>query len=290
MIKSKIVLLAGALWVVILAASPLALATDIVLTTTGASGSDGAILYKQIGPQPTGSGVIDSFVRSNGNPDTVMEAYNTTANNVFQNGSTNTFNHALALSGVPTVSLSGTQYYEFNLDINQTGSSPLLSVQDIQVFLTSQGNQNTENKSATGQLQLANSSLVYRLDGDGSAGQNDTITLDFSLNSGSGSGDMAMLVPKSLFDAILAVNQTFTSLVLYTKWGGSSPLYANNDGYEEWFICQNAAGAPQACTPGTTNGTTGGTASPQVPEPSSMLLLSAGLIYVTRLRKPRLQN
>lgn len=266
-----------------LAISP-AGATEYNLTGVGSSEFDGVVKFTQVGPQPTGSGFIDSFVRIEGGGSIpVKEAYNTTVDNVFQNGATNTFNHALLLSQVPTVTIGGTAYREFILDINEAGSAAteLLSVSDIQVFLSATGNQSTTNTNGTGLLQLKNASLVYRLD----AGGDDSIKLNYSNNSGSGSGDMSMLIPDSLFQDILKTHPTYTQLVLYSKFG--VPI-EQNDGYEEWFVCntgKDGAGSPVACTPGTTNGTTGNTQSPQVPEPASFALLGAGLVYLNRRRK-----
>jgi hypothetical protein len=61
-----------------------------------------------------------------------------------------------------------------------------------------------------------------------------TILLDFSLKNGSGSRDMTMLVPDSLFVG------GSNSVVLYSHFGGGSFKginFGDNDGFEEWFVC-----------------------------------------------------
>jgi len=75
------------------------------------------------------------------------------------------------------------------------------------------------------------------------------IKLDYSLNHGSGSGDMFAYIPNSFFVASCATCQYVT---LYSKFGTH---FANNDGYEEWWVRPSQA----------------------VPEPASLILLGSGL-------------
>ena len=65
------------------------------LTTAGSSCTVNGAIFQQIDPQSTGTGVINSFVEIGGNTDTVS-AYNTTVNNVLNNGSSDQINHALS--------------------------------------------------------------------------------------------------------------------------------------------------------------------------------------------------
>ena len=242
------------------------------LTTAGSTATDAGVIFNQINPQATGTGLIDSFVQIGqpGGSLTATQAYNTTVNNVINNGASDQFNHALLLSSVPTVTIGSTVYREFVLDINETGAHPLLSISDIQVFLTNTGNQSVTDTNGNGQLQLKDSKLIYRLD----AGGDDSIKMNYSLNHGSGSGDMTMLIPNSLFTA------GFNQVVLYSSFG--KPI-AQDDGFEEWFVCVNkSTGAAQACTGSTSGTNVSGSLSQSVPEPASMLLFGMGLVFVGR--------
>src|SRR2546428_4739376 len=126
------------------------------LTTRGSvcnnTFGDGAI-YKQVDPQPTGSGVIDPFVRVDTPGATPIqgfeEGYNTslrgangqynttTPPNVNQfTNTTQTFNHDLSLGSVATVN----GFRVFSLDINEVNSTPtqaLLTLDKVQIFVLS---------------------------------------------------------------------------------------------------------------------------------------------------------
>jgi hypothetical protein len=259
--------------------------TEYNLTTAGSTATDSSVIFNQINPQATGTGLIDSFAQIGqpGGSLTFTQAYNTTVNNVLNNGASDQFNHALSLSSVPTVTVSGTVYREFVLDINETGSNPLVSVSDIQVFLTNTGNQSVTGFDSKGQLNLANSTLIYRLDGNGTPGQDDSIKMNYLLNNGSGSGDMIMLIPNALFTG------AYDQVVLYSSFGKP---YPQDDGFEEWFVCRNkTTGGPQACTGSTSGTNVSGSLSQSVPEPASMLLFGLGLVVgARRLSHQRRKN
>jgi hypothetical protein len=238
------------------------------LTAEDSTATINGAIFKQIDPQATGTGLINSFVQIGqpGGSLSFTEAYNTTVNGVLNNGASDQFNHALSLSSVPTVTVNGTLYREFVLDINETGATPLLSVADIQVYLTNNANQAADPNTIDGKL-------IYQLD---QKKTDNSILLDYSNNHGSGSGDMTMLILDSLFDT-----KNYSGVVLYSSFG--KPI-AQDDGFEEWFVCVNkSTGAAQACTGSTT---LAGTTS-QVPEPSAMLLLGAGLLYLARVSRKK---
>lgn len=86
-------------------------ATTLDLTTAGSSGTINGALFQQVGPQPTGSGVIDPFVRISAANQTSVQGFNTDARPLqFDENSSPTFTHSLLLSDLATVNVGGTTY------------------------------------------------------------------------------------------------------------------------------------------------------------------------------------
>ncbi len=221
---------------------------DFIVDLTSPGGSSGfaqGALFQWTPAQPTGTGFIQSFVRIESNS-AIEQGYNTDFRPVqFNEKIDATFTHSIVLSQVPTINIGGVGYRQFLLDINQTGSSPLLSLDQLQIFLGSTGNL-TGYDLAT--RTLPGATLIYDLD-VGPQGPT-FIKLDFSLNSGSGSGDMLANIPDALFTG---PNQF---VYLFSRFGDNFP---NNDGFEEWAVTQQAI---------------------VVPEPSSIVLVLSGLATI----------
>ena len=228
-------------------ATVLDLATSSNSTTPDTtSGTIGGALFQWTAEQTTGTGSIDSFVQlqSQGNA-TTEQGYNTTVNNVFDNGSSDQFNHALALADIPIVNIGGVDYRQFLLDINEPSGQdgPLLSLNDIQVLQSDTPNTNVTTFSG-GVLDIPSHVFVYRLD---DAGDN-TVELNAALNSGSGSGDMFLYVRDDLFVPNLQY------VYLYSSFGTSN---AAEGGFEEWAVLRPSSSV--------------------VPEPASLSLVALGL-------------
>jgi hypothetical protein len=226
---------------------PLSASAVCDLTTAGSECQIGDAWYLQMDQQPTGSDQL-SFVRIGG-PHQEKEGYNTSFRPVqFDEITDLTHTHDLLVADVPIVQFNETSYYQFGLDINQTGANPLLSLDQVKVFGTNSTN-NTNYSATTG---FSGATLVYSMD---TAGDN-WVKLDYSLNSGSGSGDMYMLVPTTLLAG-------FTNVVLYSQFGSN---FRNNDGFEEWFT----------------------TAQAPIPEPGTGALLLAGLLGMFGVMRRRI--
>jgi len=190
----------------------------------------------------TGTGLIDSFVRLNTNTD-VEQGYNTDYRPL-QYDEDASWTHALAVSQVPQVDLFGNDvmYKEILLDINQSGSSTgrLISLDTLKIY---QASTNVLAGYPTGW-----GDPIYQM------GADDYVLLNASLNSGSGSGDMFLYVPASLFGAGGYV-------YLYSVFGMNNP---NTGGFEEWAV-----------RIGVSSG--GGGAPPVVPIPAGVILGFLGL-------------
>src|SRR5262249_14558105 len=153
------------------------------------------------------SGVLDSFVRINpGGSQDFEQGYNTDFRPLqYDENNSATFTRSLQLSAVPIVTIPGgicaTGCREFVLDINQSNSDPLLTLNRVVVTLRSAGNLDAATvaprsrlgASATGLYSTNPGTLIY------DSRQNNKVQLDFSLNSGSGQTDMFLYIPNSLF-------------------------------------------------------------------------------------------
>src|SRR5882672_7556193 len=176
--KTMGLLAAVGLWVV---ASISAVGAIVDLTTAGSSGTIGGAIFQQMDQQPTGTGVIDSFLRiqKKGNE----AAYNTSGNlaNPFNQLGGHQYNRDLLLSSVPIANGS----YQFLLDINQTGTDPLLSLNQVQVFLTGRPGQTGGSWNTTTDGRLVTTGLtdlnsVYDMNPGG--GTANGVKLNYALN------------------------------------------------------------------------------------------------------------
>lgn len=254
-----------ALGALLLAFPAPATATSLDLTGATESGFINFAFFTRTDTQPTGTGVIDSFVRLNDNSGTV-EGYNTTVNGVLNNLSDDTHNRALLLIDIPLVTLNGIVYREFLLDINENGKDPFVTLDEIQIFQSGTPNQDvtsfvpflpdpdTDPPDVPGaRLALADSDLVYRLDPDS------VILLDYRLNHGSGSGDMLAYIPEEFFEF------DGDYVYLYSHFGydfiGGND-YNEDAGFEEWAV-----------------------RTIPIPEPSTLALLSLGLGLLVRRKR-----
>lgn len=206
----SVLALCGMLWV----SAASATTVDLTLGSAG-DGSINDALFQWTAEQPTGTGVIQPFVRIQANG--FEQGYNTDADPVPFDGKPGLWTHSLLLSAVPVVNVGGTDYLQFLLDINQVNSQDnhYLTMNAFQIYLGATGAQNTTTVSELG-------TLIYDM------GAGNKVELDYDLNPGSGAGDMYAYIPTSL---IFGDNPF---LYLYSAFG--TPNFASNDGFEEWAV------------------------------------------------------
>jgi len=180
----------------------------------------------------------------------------------------NTFTNTLQLDQLGTVTIGGTAYYEFLLDINEPNNDPdrFLSIDSLAIFGQTGSDPsapvdlNKNNITSLADVDLfPNLEIVYRL------GIANTLILDYSLFAGSGLGyDMALLIPVTEF-ANLATDSRLVFAVGYGGAGGTVLGSGAADGFEEWAFLPGAALV--------------------VPEPGVLALLGLGLVALYSMRR-----
>ena len=212
-------------------------AAGILFATTSAqativdliNGDGGAINGAQFDwtpEQPTGTGNIQSFLRVQA--DGVEQGYNTSGTPVPFDDKVGPWTHNVIFANLraTTVIVGNTSYFKLLLDINQSNSHPLLSLDQLQFYTSPTGSQTTKDVSSLGTLRYLFS-------------PGDAVYLDASRNHGSGSGDMFAYLPASAF----AGTNSSDFVYLYCHFGNTHP---SNDGFEEWSLVVNPV--PEAST------------------------------------------
>lgn len=193
------------------------------LTKPGAVATASGAIIRQGDAQPSGTGHIQSFVRLQSHG--IEQGYNTSHRPLqFDEKWNRNFTRDLKLGDVPVVTVNGTAYREFLLDINQKNSSAKLSLDAVRIY-TSQRAGLSGYRSNT--QTLGGQQAKFDLD----ANRNVSIMLNAKLNAGSGKSDMVLLVPNSAFAGVPANHYVY----LYSKFGGVFGGKANG-GFEEWSV------------------------------------------------------
>jgi hypothetical protein len=167
--------------------------------------------------------------------------------------------HDIQYKDLVVRSVTGIDYYEFLLDINEQANADRawLSLDNVQIF--------TRNSPITSADESLDGLGTQRFNNDVGADGDTTVNLDYNRNNGSGSGDMFMLVPVSMFAGTMPDDYVY----FYSRFGDTHPAGA---GFEEWGMLSGDTSSegpsPEENAP--------------VPEPGSMMLLGTGLMLAAR--------
>jgi len=235
------------------------------LTTADQEATINDAIYRSVDATGTvGTGVFPAFVKLNGNADCIS-GYNT--NGTLEFDTNNSPLIMFTLDTMDVVTINSKEYVEFVLDINQEKSDPLLSLDNVQLFIST-----SDQLSKWSDCSLTDTSTtpetavpcIYDMD----AGTNQTVLLNYALNNGSGNGlDMSLFVPTSVFAGVTDPSKTY--VYLYSAFGSYGGSYIENDGPEEW--------AYRHCPEGQTCFVPPPPPDLNVPEPATLALLGIAL-------------
>jgi hypothetical protein len=199
-------------------------ATIVDLTGSNDSGTINGAQFVFTTQQPTGTGVIEPFLRVENTP--TEQGYNTSGGTPFDDKA-GPWTHDLTLGDLQNteVTLNGVSYFKLLLDVNEPGGrKSLISLDQLQLYTSNVGSQTTTSVGSLGTLRYSFNA------GDG-------VILDASRNHGSGSGDMYAYIPTSDFSGA----KTSDFVYLYAHFGNSDP---SQSGFEEWALV-NIAPIPE---------------------------------------------
>jgi hypothetical protein len=250
--------------VVLVAGAGVAPAAVIDISHVGDSVTLGGAVFTSQFAAPTGSGSIGSILRVQNSP--TEQGYNTNGGTPFDNkGGVSLNNGAVTLGTISSVTVNGTSYVGLLLDLDEPNdkSDPLLSMRELQVYVSTSGSQTTTAFNGDART-LPLGTLVYDLQPLLAAQGADGLLLADNF-SGNGKSDYTVLLPASLFAAFPKGD----FLTVYTKLGDSTNPTSGS--FEEF---------------GVISGTGGGVGAP-VPEPASLGVLAMGAGSLLLLRRKR---
>jgi hypothetical protein len=189
----------------------------------------GTAIFQFTQPQPTGTGVIQPFLRVQASP--TEQGYNTSGGTPFDDKG-GPWTHDIQFSDLQStaVTVNGTSYFKILVDLNEpNGAKSTISLENIQFYTSQNGSQTTTNLSSLGTLR-------YSLD---TAGGDNQVLFDAGRNHGSGSGDAYFYIPASAFAGTNANDFVY----MYVNFGSADVTTAG--GFEEFTLVRNLTPVPE---------------------------------------------
>jgi hypothetical protein len=189
----------------------------------------GTAIFQFTQPQPTGTGVIQPFLRVQASP--TEQGYNTSGGTPFDDKG-GPWTHDIQFSDLQStaVTVNGTLYFKILVDLNEpNGAKSTISLENIQFYTSQTGSQTTTNLSSLGTLR-------YSMD---TAGGDNTVQFDAGRNHGSGSGDAFLYIPATAFAGTNANDFVY----MYVNFGSADMTTAG--GFEEFTLVRNLTPVPE---------------------------------------------
>jgi hypothetical protein len=170
-----------------------------------------------------GTGVLDPFltVQANG----TEQGYNQLNNN-FDTKKVGQFTKLIQLQNLVKVTISGIQYYEFNIDVNENNNTPRVSLDSLDVYTSASPNETSTSVDGSGRFNGSLGTQRYTM------GANNVLYDD--TNSGSGVTDIVVFIPVSDFVGALPTDYVY----MYQAWGYTTNTLSDqttDGGFEETF-------------------------------------------------------
>jgi hypothetical protein len=236
--SSLLKLSTAALLAFAISSSASALTIDL---TSGGSQNIGGAVFTTTENQSTGTGIINPFLRLQGNGNETGLNSNEPNAKLLDATKAGIWTHDITLADLGTTTFNSTNYYVFLLDVNETNSAngKLISLDTFQLYTRTSSI--TDGSADTLAAVQSGGNLRYNMDANAST----EVLLNYELNNGSGSGDLFVYVPTSLF----AADTDSSFLYLYTQFGfkgviGEKPNtidYRSDAGFEEWATTKSRA-------------------------------------------------
>ena len=208
-----------------LAIVSVAQATIVDLGSSGSGTINGA-LFQTNNDHPTGTGVYDPFLTIQNKP--WEQGYNSSIGN-FDTKREPQWNHEIKFSDLQVTTINNIQYIGLSVDINESNSTPLISLDALKIF-TSSTLQSSTSTDGSGFFNGSLGTLRYDL------GNNQVIYND--QNTGSGGGDINIYIPLSFFAGTKADDYVY----VFQRWGNSD---SSDAGFEETSLIRGLTPVPE---------------------------------------------
>ncbi|WP_170756571.1 DUF11 domain-containing protein, partial [Ruegeria lacuscaerulensis] len=211
---------------------------DFNLEAEGSRETIGGVTFINSPNQGSGTGNFEPFLATSDEASTsdgVAAGFNTVndsnsaINNAFGNNELDKQKtREVKLTDIPVTVIDGVEYYEIRLDLNESNSDDLITLETFQIYLSDDGTIGTYNDLTS------NGNLVYDID----AIEPTTLFLA-ETSTGSGTDDYTVLIEKSVIDAYFLANpsESFEDyyFYLYSEMGRPGE-YDEEAGFDEWNI------------------------------------------------------